>query len=125
MAEVTYQMRRHKPINEAVLRSIRRYVRSVQDSIPVEAAILYGSHASGNQGPESDIDLAIVSSRFKDFAKDMATLIRKKYDIDRRIEPLAVTPEDLNHPEPGSIFEEINRYGQVVYPEPKEGSDLD
>ena len=45
---------------------IRRYVRTLETrGIPVERAILFGSHASDAARTDSDIDVAVISPRFE------------------------------------------------------------
>lgn len=39
---------------------IRRMVRRIVDRFDPEQVILFGSHARGNAGPDSDVDLLIV-----------------------------------------------------------------
>ena len=44
--------------------SLRRCIRRVLTRYPfIEAAYLFGSHASGRAGPDSDVDLGLVGSK--------------------------------------------------------------
>ena len=63
-----------KPLKE----KLKSFRQRVNKDIPIERMILFGSRAEGTANRESDVDLIIVSSRFKrwDFFKRGA----KMYD---------------------------------------------
>lgn len=75
-----------------IIATIRNYLRHVAASgIPVSGAVLYGSYARGDEHPDSDVDLIVLSPKF-DLAKtyeDVATLWRLRCSTDARIEPIA------------------------------------
>jgi predicted nucleotidyltransferase len=81
---------------DQVLPSVRAFLRAVALHYPVEAAYVFGSYARGTAGPDSDIDVAVVSSAFsgKRF-EDNVALARLTWGIDTRIEPVALRPESL------------------------------
>ena len=53
--------------------------------------------AKGNENEDSDIDIAIISSDFKDVIDDGAKLIGLTWKIDTRIEPHPITTEDFKN----------------------------
>ena len=64
----------------------------VKAGIDVERIILYGSHAKGNPGNDSDIDVAVVSESFgEDRVEEGMLLFRLAGSLDPRIEPIPVS----------------------------------
>ena len=99
-----------------VLEEIEKYIEVLKiNNIKPEKIILFGSLAKNKYHFYSDIDLAIVSSQFKkDVIEAMMTLSKLTIGVADRIEPIALTPEDLNkkyHP----LIGEIKKYGKVIY----------
>ena len=79
-----------------VLPPVRAFLRAVALHYPVEVAYVFGSYARGMADPDSDIDVAIISSAFSgDRFEDNAALARLTWGIDTRIEPIALRPESL------------------------------
>ena len=61
-------------------------------------AFLFGSFAKNQQGPDSDIDIALVIDNLKDSDKFdiQVQLILLASQFDSRIEPHPISGEDLN-----------------------------
>ncbi len=59
---------------------------------------LFGSRARGNAGPESDIDLIVVSSRFRDtrFVRRMGEFLNRIWP-DVPVDAFCYTPEEFDH----------------------------
>lgn len=85
-----------KTINEEIVNVIRKYVEKISKHYKIEAIILFGSYAKGTYNENSDIDIAIISSDFKDIIEDGAKLIGLTWKIDTRIEPHPITKEDYD-----------------------------
>lgn len=81
-------------IDKEVMTSIKKYIDKISRYYKIEAIILFGSYAKGIENENSDIDIAIVSSDFKDIIDDGAKLIGLTWKIDTRIEPHPITIED-------------------------------
>lgn len=94
---------------------IDRYARLLkQKGIKVSKIILFGSHAKGTAKPDSDIDLAIISSQFgRDNLKEMMLLRKLALEIDSHIEPLPFTPQDLDD-RYSTLAQEIIKYGKLI-----------
>lgn len=92
--------------------SINKFLLLISESgIPVSNAILFGSYAKGNENIDSDIDIAIVSSKFgRDNLKEMMFLRKLALKIDSQIEPIPFSTDDLNDPY-STLASEIKRYG--------------
>ncbi len=94
---------------------INRYVLLLrQTGINVSQVILFGSYAKGLAKPDSDIDLAIVSSQFgKNAWKEMILLRKLALKIDSHIEPLPLAPQDVDD-QYSSLSQEIKRTGILM-----------
>jgi predicted nucleotidyltransferase len=79
--------------------------------IAFDQVILFGSHARGTAKPESDIDLCVVSPAFgRDYHKSMVQLRMLLSDIDRAVDVVPYTREDLLDKYDPLAFE-IRRFG--------------
>lgn len=74
---------------QTVLEKVNSFIDELLKSgLSLERAYLFGSYSRGNQGTESDIDLALISDMFSGFGYDDRKLlssinIKKEYmDID-------------------------------------------
>ena len=94
---------------------INRYVLLLrQKGIDVSKVVLFGSYAKGSAKPESDIDLAIVSSQFgKDHWKEMVLLRKLALEIDSHIEPLPFSAEDVED-RYSALSQEIKKTGILL-----------
>ncbi len=78
------------------LKLARRFARSVQKAgIRLEAAYLFGSYATGHAGPDSDIDVALVSPDFSGWVDDFDKLREPLRDMDSRIELIHLPPQNF------------------------------
>ncbi|MDZ4122293.1 MAG: nucleotidyltransferase domain-containing protein [Candidatus Cloacimonadaceae bacterium] len=76
---------------------ITQYANIVRELVKVDAIYLFGSFAKGNAGPDSDIDLLVVSSDWTDnIIEDTMILMRARRTVDLRIEPHPIRPEELD-----------------------------
>lgn len=73
---------------------LREFLERLRERIPVEALILFGSHARGGAGEWSDVDVLVVSDYFKGLTvpERLAILLELKRG---RVEPLGYTYEEL------------------------------
>ena len=78
---------------------IRNYVRKLRsEKYPVSAAYLFGSYAKNTQRKWSDIDVAIISPKFKfRFGKSYMRLWDFREEVDSRIEPHGFTKTDFKN----------------------------
>lgn len=86
-----------KTIRREIMKSIEKYIEKISQYYNIEAIILFGSYAKGTENENSDIDIAIISSDFKDIIDDGAKLIGYTWKIDTRIEPHPITIEDYKN----------------------------
>lgn len=96
--------------------TIRKYVDLIKREIPVDSVILFGSYAWGKPKSYSDIDLAVVSTRFKDKdeIKNMQFLFKRACEIDPAIEPHPFHPQALKRPDRRTILFQIITRGKKI-----------
>jgi hypothetical protein len=94
---------------------IKRYIQELEkNQIHISEAIIFGSHARRTAKPDSDIDVALISSVFTgDRFEDRRRIIPLRRKIDNRIEPIPFKPEDFNNG--GMLAEEIKKTGITVF----------
>lgn len=94
---------------------VKRYIAELEkNQIPIKKAIVFGSYARGMAGPESDIDVALISEAFSgDRFEDRRKIVPLRRKIDSRIEPMPFTPDDFDNG--GILVEEIKRTGVRVF----------
>lgn len=97
-----------RTIDSAIMESIRKYIEKISKHYKTEAIILFGSYAKGTENQDSDIDIAVISSDFKDIIDDGANLIGYTWKIDTRIEPHPITTEDYENVATPFVQEVIN-----------------
>ena len=75
---------------------LARFADTVRKEMKVDKIILYGSYSNGKPHKDSDIDVAVVSSDFTgDTIEDRLLLMKCRWGIDLRIEPMPFRPEDF------------------------------
>ncbi len=84
-------------VNEQIIDIIKKYIEKISQFYKIDAIILFGSYAKGTENADSDIDIAIISSDFKDIIDDGAKLIGLTWKIDTRIEPHPIAKEDYDN----------------------------
>lgn len=108
-------MARRTALNKRENDLIKKYILLLkQKGIEVSKVILFGSYAKGMARPDSDIDLAIVSSQFgKDNWKEMVLLRKLAMKIDSHIEPLPFAPQDMED-RYSTLSQEIKKTGILL-----------
>jgi len=108
-------MAKQTRIKKSETEKIYKFVRLLkQQGISVSKVIIFGSYAKGNANPDSDIDIAIVSSQFgQDIVEEMMLLRKIALKVDSHIEPVPLSPDDLND-NFSTLAQEIRQYGVDV-----------
>ncbi|MEK6813880.1 MAG: nucleotidyltransferase domain-containing protein [Nitrospirota bacterium] len=99
----------------AVLKIVQRFRKALEArGVVPEKMILYGSHARGAAGEESDIDLIVISRDFehKTFWQRIELLSEAIYAVLEPIEAVAMTPEEWEAGD--SPLVDFAKDGQVV-----------
>ncbi len=82
--------------------TIKRYLQTLQENrVDVWRLYLFGSHARGTAGTDSDIDLAVFVDKdeIDDVDEDLK-LMRLTRGVDLRIEPRSFSRKDFENPDP-------------------------
>ncbi len=100
-----------KAIPQKVRKEIKAFVKVLKrDKLPIQKVILFGSFSRGNQKKWSDIDLCIISPKFKDSFSAMQYLWLKRIkDEGLTIEPVGFSPQDFEKED--SFIREIKETG--------------
>ena len=82
-------------VDTEIRQIIKQFVDALaKKGVRIEQVILYGSYASGNVRPGSDLDLAIVSPDFgKDRFEEGKLLLQTAWRIDPRLQPIPISSE--------------------------------
>ena len=98
-------------------KTIDRMVQRIVDRFNPDRVILFGSHARGTAGPDSDVDLLVVmpvagSKREKQLEVRLAL---HEFKVSKDI--IITTPEDFEWRKeiPGTVERPAAREGKVVY----------
>ncbi len=108
------------PIARTAQDKIAEMVRRIVEHFHPEKIILFGSHARGTAGPDSDVDLLVVMSVCGS-KRDVRIEIRRALHEFRIPKDIVVTtPEDFAWRKeiPGTIERAAAREGKVLYARP-------
>jgi predicted nucleotidyltransferase len=101
--------------SEVVSGNINQFIKQVVRAFKVEGIYLFGSQVTGRATEWSDIDLLVISPDFQsDRHEARLALMRIARNIDHRIEPHPMTPEEFNPSNP--IAYEVQRNGVRISP---------
>lgn len=86
-------------------------------NIRVRQLILFGSYATGENKPHSDIDIAVISPSFKGkgILKRQELLGEAIYPLQEPIEALGFTSYEYANVAPMSFLSEIIATGKIIY----------
>lgn len=93
--------------------AVVKYADFLKKKLPgVKKVILFGSHAKGTSGKDSDMDIAVVFDKLPDTFEMQVELMKMRRKFDTRIEPHPIGEADF---EPSNPFaEEVLRSGYEV-----------
>jgi predicted nucleotidyltransferase len=99
-------------------RLIRRMARRLVEQFDPDQIILFGSHARGTAGPDSDVDLLVVMpiTRKQKAATEVAMRVAV-HDIAVPKDIVVVSPEEIarNQHISGTLIYPVMREGKVLY----------
>ena len=96
-------------ISDIIREKVLLFADKAKQVLPVEKTFLYGSYAKGNQGPDSDIDIAVVID-MSDHLKRIEVTSRLMHlagEVDTAIEPKCVFLDEYKNCDKASILYEI------------------
>ena len=99
-------------INTVVQDYVRRLIK--KDKLPVDKVIIFGSQTKGRFQKWSDIDVCIISPKFKDSFEALEYLWTKREDQEVKygLEPVGFSSKDFQ--EGGSVIQEIKKTGILL-----------
>lgn len=102
-----------KRIPKDIKKIVRGYVKrlSEEEKLPIDRVIIFGSQVKGNSHRFSDIDVCIISPKFKDNLRAIEFLLtqRKKEEVRAGLEPVGFSKKDFQ--KGNSLIQEIKRTG--------------
>lgn len=105
-----------KIIPQKVKKVVNEYVNRLakEDNLPIDRVIVFGSYAKGEQRQWSDIDVCIISPKFKDNLAALEYLWRKRNDkeVEKGLEPIGFSDKEFQ--KGSSLIREISETGVVV-----------
>jgi predicted nucleotidyltransferase len=101
------------PVEATIAEITRRIVSRFQP----ERIILFGSHARGTAGPDSDVDLLVVLPPDGSRRRRAVEIELELHGIRIPIDVIVVTPEDVERGRsiPGTVIRPALREGKVLY----------
>jgi uncharacterized protein len=100
--------------------TIKRITRRLAQQFEPERIILFGSHARGEAGPDSDIDLLVViplANPRRDKASLEVAMRLAVHDIKHPKDIIVVTPQEVERQRrlPGNLIRPALMEGKTVY----------
>lgn len=107
-------MVKKKSLPKKIKKTIYQYLEILKkDQLPIQRVFLFGSWAKGEAHKWSDIDLCIISPKFKSFSQALDYLWPKRIiNKDAHIEPVGYSPKDFVDESP--LVWEIKKTGREI-----------
>ena len=88
-----------------------------EKGVKVNRLYLYGSYASGRPRPDSDIDIAVISSSFdkKNLVQRQEILGEIIFPLGEPIEAIGYSLREFKQAHPFSFLREIITHGKIIY----------
>lgn len=94
-------------------KDVKEYIDVLKkDKLPIKKVIVFGSQAKKTPHRWSDIDVCIISPKFKDNFKALHYLLIKSYQVKALIEPHPFHPKDFVNEDP--VVWEIKKTGIII-----------
>jgi predicted nucleotidyltransferase len=99
---------------------IQEMVRRIVESCHPLRIILFGSHARGNAGPDSDVDLLVVMTPNGSKRKQAVAIYRLLAGVGLSKDIIVATPEEMERYRnvPGTVIRSVWEEGKVLYEHP-------
>jgi len=104
-------------VSESTRQAIEAMVERIVRRLSPEKIILFGSHARGGAGPDSDVDLLVVMAVEGSLRRQAIEIDRALVDRELPLDLIVVTPEtfERDRDQIGTIVRPAAREGGVVY----------
>ena len=106
-----------RPIWGVTPEKIHEAVRRIVEAAHPVKVILFGSHARGEAGPDSDLDLLVVEEVVTDAAEEAVRLRGALRGMLMAVDIVVVAQEKFEYwkDTPGNVYYEAAQDGRVVY----------
>ena len=103
-----------KKLSKKITVQVQRYIAILKkDKLPIQKILVYGSYAKGTPHKWSDIDVCVVSSKFKNTWSAIEYLwAQRLFDKHYTIEPIGFSVKDFSSSSP--LIDEIKNTGIEV-----------
>ncbi len=104
-------------VDPSIVKVIQDYLRALNRSgVRASRAVLFGSYARGEAGPDSDLDLLVLAPEFDEpYDRSRVDLLwRLRAQTDSRIEPIAVGERQWLLDQSSAIIEVARREGHEI-----------
>ena len=82
---------------KSIVKILRNFKSETNKDMPIKKMYLFGSRVRGNPHRWSDIDLVIVSNKFKELRfRERATKMYDYWNLNYPVDFLCYTPEEFN-----------------------------
>ena len=104
-----------RKLPKIIYKEVKDFIQILKaDALPISSVYVFGSYAKGNQHKDSDVDVCVVSPKFKNPSQALKYLWRMRpINLQRTIEPLGFSPKDMND-KYSTLIAEIKKYGIKV-----------
>lgn len=101
-----------KKLPKKVTDKVKKFIKIIEaDKTPVNEVYVFGSYAKGKQHKWSDIDVCVISPKFKNSYDALLYLWRKRPDdLYLTIEPVGYSPKNFAS-DPSPFVYEIKKHG--------------
>ena len=98
-----------------VARTIQEMVSRIVAQFQPEKVVLFGSHARGTAGPDSDVDLLVVMPVTGSRSEAIIEIRTALHGMGVGKDVVVVTPDEFEHDLPGTIVRHAHREGVLLY----------
>ncbi len=81
---------------EDIIEELKQFKKTVSKKEDVESIIFFGSRASGKHGRDSDIDLVVVSEKFRTKSCGRGAKLYEYWKLPYPVDFICYTPEEFN-----------------------------
>lgn len=101
-----------RKLSQKVIKEVNNYINILKaDKLPISQVYVFGSYAKGRPNSYSDIDVCVVSPKFKNTFKALQYLWQKvPTNAHSSIEPIGLNPNDLKDRH-STLVSEIKKTG--------------
>jgi uncharacterized protein len=95
--------------------TIAKITASIKELVNPKSIIMFGSHATGNAGSDSDIDLLVVDDSGREKNSVALEISRALFPRDYGLDLFVESPDDLRQKSQYGFWQEVLNTGKVLY----------